>query len=100
MVDWPVAAAATVVETRVGGYDAEVVTGGWGFEETVFETGDARRRWSIDASSIFIRWQAEDWYYSVFYDQPYNTSGMNDPGTGRIDLEELIEIVESAWMGD
>jgi hypothetical protein len=95
--DWPVVPSATIIEHAVGGYAAEIVLGGWGFEEGGGDGNLVTRRWTADASSLFIRWQDADWYYSAYFDQPYNM-GLIINSDLRLDLNGLIALIETGWM--
>jgi hypothetical protein len=95
--DWPVVPSAAIIEHEVGGYSAEIVLGGWGYEESGGDGNSVTRRWTADASSLFIRWQDDDWYYSVYFDQPYNM-GLIINTDLRLDLNGLIDLIETDWM--
>ncbi|HUF39971.1 MAG TPA: hypothetical protein VMN57_15715, partial [Anaerolineales bacterium] len=95
MVDWPVSPAAMLVEAQVEGLPGEIVIGGWGFEEAL-QDGMTIRDWAHDASSLSIRWQDDDWYYSVFLDMPFDMGLIIDSEL-RIDLNGLIDLIETGW---
>jgi hypothetical protein len=95
-VDWPVDRGTTIIEEHVRGYPAEIVIGGWGYEEADIVDGPPVRRWSEDASSLFIRWTEGDWSYSVYFDQPFNM-GLVINSDLRLDLIGLMDLIETLW---
>ncbi len=94
VMDWPIYASADIIDTKILTYPAELVLGGWGFPE---ENNDRStvRRWNADAASRWLRWQDEDGFISIFYDQPYNSHSL--PFNEKIDVGDIMLFAESLY---
>lgn len=92
--DWPVASSAEIIDAKVSGYPAEMIMGGWGFPEDA-ENGEKIRRWNAEAASIWLRWEDENGFFSLYYDQPFNRSAV--PASETINFNHILRIAENLY---
>ncbi len=94
--DYPIGKLAHVAPTYVFGESAELVLGGWNIANTLTDAdgiASFERFWDEELASQWLRWQRDDVFFSLLYDQPYNQQSI--ASSEQFTLEQLLTIAES-----
>jgi hypothetical protein len=90
----PVAPSAVIVAIEDPDYFAEWVEGGWGAWESELINGVwsiSPRTWNESAASYWLRAADGEWYFSIFYDQPFLRESI--PASELLQPEWLFEMM-------
>jgi WD40 repeat protein/DNA-directed RNA polymerase specialized sigma24 family protein len=90
----PVAPSAVIVAIEDPDYFAEWVEGGWGAWESELINGVwsiSARTWNESAASYWLRAAGGEWYFSIFYDQPFLRESI--PASELLQPEWLFEMM-------
>ncbi len=94
--DYPIGKLAHVAPAYVFGESAELVLGGWNIANTLTDAdgiASFERFWDEELASLWLRWQRDDVFFSLLYDQPYNQQSI--ASSEQFTLEQLLTIAES-----
>ncbi len=96
--DLPIAQRARVRKFPLVREDlvGELVLGGWSYSGPIPVNGQfssVERFWNENAASFWLRWYKDGWYFSLFYDQPFDIESVSDPE--KLSLDEFLNLAST-----
>jgi WD40 repeat protein len=87
---------AQINEIKVKGQMTEHVQGGWSFDKTLADNGGNiiafQQIWDPESATQWLRWQEEEIFFSVRFDNPFNDSLISNQD--QLTIEDIIIFIE------